>query len=163
MILEQARAIVSRGTWCPGWIMIDKSAAERNAILRGSLNSLFLGNYSLTFLLSSVWPNAIIRLCQFHVIQAILRWDRDRHLPRDLQERAQPRLSIALKRRILYAFREMQRCRQDEDWILYRTQFERSVHRYLQDTPELLESVLGYFRENWFKLEWRGTCDVQSR
>ena len=43
------------GSDCPAIFVTDDSDAERNA-------------------LSSVWPEAVLRLCLFHVPQAVWRW-----------------------------------------------------------------------------------------
>jgi hypothetical protein len=105
---------------------------------------------------ASVWPNVPIRLCQFHVIQAIIRWDRDVYINADSREYSNPRLSTSLKRRVLWAFRELQRCRQEEDWEVYRQTFEARLKRYLENEGALFARVLGYFTDNWFTEEWRG-------
>ncbi|KIM71459.1 hypothetical protein PILCRDRAFT_17058 [Piloderma croceum F 1598] len=51
-IKKEAAHIMTKG-WIPSHFMIDKSLTEKNAIQR-------------------VWPGAIIRVCQFHIIQAII-------------------------------------------------------------------------------------------
>ncbi|PPQ89048.1 hypothetical protein CVT25_006708 [Psilocybe cyanescens] len=56
-LLQEAAKIV-KSKWWPHFIMIDKSRAERSAIQK-------------------VFPNIPIRICQFHVMQAILRWDKE--------------------------------------------------------------------------------------
>ena len=65
----------------------------------------------------------MIHLCQFHVVQAILRWDSD-----DGKAAKNPRISFAIKYHILLIFRVMQRCRTWEDWPAARDQFLKEVH-----------------------------------
>ncbi|THU88833.1 hypothetical protein K435DRAFT_803208 [Dendrothele bispora CBS 962.96] len=73
-LIREARAVLDEGGWSPLFFMIDKSYAENGAIL-------------------SVWPNMVIRLCQFHVIQAILRWQTENGAP----EPGRPRLKRTAK------------------------------------------------------------------
>lgn len=59
-----------------------------------------------------MFPHAYIRLCQFHVIQALVRWDCNggRRYEPDL------RISPDLKYGIIILFRTLQRCCCLEDW-----------------------------------------------
>ena len=70
-----------------------------------------------------VFPGAVVRLCQFHVVQAILRWDCD-----DGGVTKPPRISSEVKYDILRSFRVMQRCRTWEDWPGAMSQFLQDTH-----------------------------------
>ncbi|KIJ38834.1 hypothetical protein M422DRAFT_258481 [Sphaerobolus stellatus SS14] len=69
-------------------------------------------------------PNAFILICQFHIIQAILRLDVDS----GIREGA-PRLSLAFKFRMLIYFRQAQRCRTLEEWPSFREHFFQRLKR----------------------------------
>ncbi|THU80695.1 hypothetical protein K435DRAFT_939190 [Dendrothele bispora CBS 962.96] len=60
-LIREATSVVESESWNPLYFMIDKSRAEVIAI-------------------REVWPQMHIRLCQFHVVQAILRWETDQGL-----------------------------------------------------------------------------------
>ncbi len=111
---------------------------------------------------------ALIRLCQFHVVQAITR------LERDSGDRGSPmRLGLELKAEIIYHFRRLQRCRTYEAWPETEKTFFRNVQRAIilqrrkggEDGSNLSLSDLAryqaqydfvyqYFKVNWFTEEW---------
>src|ERR1700683_5055149 len=66
-IKKEAVCIVHKGCVL-GHFMIDKSLVEKHAIQRGKIRQphVFFKH------LLSFWPGAIIRVCQFHLIQALL-------------------------------------------------------------------------------------------
>ncbi|KAJ6503095.1 hypothetical protein DFH09DRAFT_942314, partial [Mycena vulgaris] len=115
--------------WVPLFFMIDKSMAEFIAI-RG------------------VWRNIIIRLCQFHVIQAILRWERDQDA-----SGARPKLTRKAKSKLLYAVRELQRCRSAEDWEDDVEMFKSRIATFTNRTTKT--AIIAYFEKNWFVDLWR--------
>ncbi len=114
------------------------------------------------------YPLALIRLCQFHVVQAITR------LERDSGDRGSPmRLGVELKAEIIYHFRRLQRCRTMEDWPETEKAFFRNVQRAIvmqgrkendenQTTSaadmkryqEQYDFVYQYFKVNWFTDHW---------
>ncbi|KAG8705319.1 hypothetical protein FRC09_003032 [Ceratobasidium sp. 395] len=53
--IQEAADQVLKHVWHPGFMMIDKDRAERKASVR-------------------VFPKTPVQVCQFHAVQAILRW-----------------------------------------------------------------------------------------
>ncbi|CAD6890734.1 unnamed protein product [Tilletia caries] len=148
-LVKRAADIQKRGAWQPAGVMIDKCTAELNAI-------------------KTVWPEVQVRLCQFHAIQAIGRWDTDS--TQNLKNRKSPGISIAQKLLICIAFREAQRCRDGAEWSQFQTAFEKEVNSILaRCTAAVRKQVVSYFRENWWNDTWRdiatdiGLEDTQTR
>ncbi|KIJ31481.1 hypothetical protein M422DRAFT_266859 [Sphaerobolus stellatus SS14] len=104
-IIALSHDIVRTGHWNIKKVMIDKC--------------LFL----LTAILQAI-PNVIILICQFHIIQAILRLDVDSG-----SHDGAPRLSLAFKLRMLIYFRQAQRCRNIEEWPMFREHFFQRLKR----------------------------------
>ncbi|THU99231.1 hypothetical protein K435DRAFT_795118 [Dendrothele bispora CBS 962.96] len=129
-LIREAQAILDEGGWSPLFFMIDKSYAEHGAIL-------------------SVWPNMIIRLCQFHVIQAILRWQTENGAP----EPGWPRLKRTAKYLLLWSFRRLQRARDEKSW---ENELQIFIERLKHIVPaSSFSAVLNYFETNWFSETWR--------
>ncbi|KAJ7645288.1 hypothetical protein B0H17DRAFT_840513, partial [Mycena rosella] len=132
-ICAAAALIVLHGFLVLHW-MIDKCRANLNTLLKCKKHRLFGRVY--------------IRLCQFHVIQAILRWDweigkRGLGFP----------LSLDIKFEILYHFRELQRCRSLDNWEAAKRVFFERVHKlFLVDAQ--YTAVCAYFEANWFIEPW---------
>ena len=115
----------------------------------------------------SVFPGVCIRLCQFHIIQALLRWTTDDDNS-PLKDRKGPRLKIKGKRILLDAFRHLQRARssepnptkdQDEQaWSEAKEEFLQTLEdicdKYGSDG--MYSKIQQYFEVNWFCNEWRG-------
>ncbi|KAJ7020797.1 hypothetical protein C8F04DRAFT_1316589 [Mycena alexandri] len=114
--------------------MIDKYRASRVAIRR-------------------VFPGIIIRICQFHVMQAILRWERDNAVVGEAQ--ARPTLDLRRKHQLLWAVREIQRCRQPEQWQQYLDQFRQRLDWIAEGSRTSAQTLWDYFEANWFCDEWR--------
>lgn len=164
---KEARQIVKYG-WNPSHFMIDKSLAEKKAIQKGTLREQL---YDIGYLPQfSVWPRAIIRVCQFHIIQAILRWveERGRGESGKLSKKTGKRgkkgtsnnklsLSGAGMKAMLEAFRWAQRCRNTsrDPWHQAQTIFEGNLRRICQ--ADNLNAIITYFRDNWWCEEWRGS------
>ncbi|KAI0716346.1 hypothetical protein C8Q76DRAFT_692091 [Earliella scabrosa] len=128
--------------------MIDKCQAELDAIKKGRR----------------------VRLCQFHAVQAITRFDCDNG------DRGAPmRIGVEVKAKIVYHFRILQRCRSELDWEgalnTFFSQVERAImtQRTAAQNPERAtiaaadevaryraqyEFVRTYFTTNWFTAEW---------
>ncbi|KAK0548968.1 hypothetical protein OC844_006942 [Tilletia horrida] len=131
-LLAEATKIKAAGTWTPSVVMIDKCKASLKA-------------------LRTVWPEAQVRICQFHIVQAILRWDTDNRSKNDRP----PGISISDKQRLCRAFRRAQRCRLKKEWPSFLTAFESKVHGILSTYKAgTADSVLEYFRTNWWAEEW---------
>ncbi|KZP15732.1 hypothetical protein FIBSPDRAFT_958571 [Athelia psychrophila] len=130
-LLAESRIVIQEGWW-PAFFMIDKSRAEKNGIQR-------------------VFPGIPIRICQFHVVQAILRWEKD-----EPSGQGRPKLSLVQKHHLLYAVRDLQRCRDSHDWDDKLRVFYRRVGVLSNDDIDKAERIKAYFNVNWFKLEWRG-------
>ncbi|KAJ6520719.1 hypothetical protein DFH09DRAFT_1426916 [Mycena vulgaris] len=98
-------------------LMMDKSGSELNAVLE-VLKELGM-------------DDVYIRLCQFHVIQAILRWDSDHGL-----QGIGFSLSDDLKFGICELFRSLQRCRTWETWPEAKHIFYLGLNVLLADAEE---------------------------
>ena len=96
--------------------MIDKCRAELQAIRKGQLFDFTVticDSVPQTELLTTCleFPDSYVRLCQFHVVQAILRWDRS-----DGSTAKGPKISTHIKYKLLILFRRLQRCRSWTEW-----------------------------------------------
>ncbi|KAF9525919.1 hypothetical protein CPB83DRAFT_513029 [Crepidotus variabilis] len=149
-VLAQARTIVQAG-WSPHFFMIDKCRAERTAIYNGVFYDLIYCQTILICLL--VFPQATVRICQFHVMQAILRWDKEHGDTFEPQPR--PTLSLQCKHALLAAVRRLQRCRLSEDWDGDVERFKCDVEKLCEGSSASSKDILSYFRVNWFTEDWR--------
>ncbi|KAE8238832.1 hypothetical protein A4X13_0g8360 [Tilletia indica] len=104
ILYVNAAKIQEQGTWHPAVVMIDKCRAELNA-------------------LQSVWPETQVRLCQFHILQAICRWDTDAKAG----SQKPPGINRKDKPGICAAFREAQRCGNMDDWPAARVTFDAAI------------------------------------
>lgn len=116
----------------------------------------------------------IVRVCQFHIIQAIRRWNRDslgasqdskkssKVSSKKRIENGLPSLPIDALVDVLVAFRICQRCRCAEDWPLTQDVFETSVDHICQEysIPRTAPVLKKYFQDNWWCHEWRGKYTV---
>ncbi|KAF8584271.1 hypothetical protein K439DRAFT_1616877 [Ramaria rubella] len=100
-ILKICLEILKHGWKVPKW-MIDKCLAELKAIKKDCKE----------------FPDAYMRLCQFHVVQAILRWDTDNGTAVK-----KPRLPFYIKYKLIVLFRVLQRCRTMDDWPATKARF----------------------------------------
>ncbi|KAE8259487.1 hypothetical protein A4X13_0g997 [Tilletia indica] len=132
ILMVNARKIVQAGSWQPASVMIDKCRAELNAI-------------------QNVWPSVQVRVCQFHIMQAICRWDTDTKTGLDRP----PGVSRAHKADICVAFREAQRCRNPTDWPVTVATFETRVRKILSGyTAAIVTLVVNYFTRYWWTEPW---------
>ncbi|KAJ7852532.1 hypothetical protein B0H13DRAFT_1207570 [Mycena leptocephala] len=129
-LMKQAHLVVEHG-WRPRFFMIDKYRSSLVAIRRG----------------------VIIRICQFHVMQAILRWERDGGAPGEQQVR--PTLDLRRKHQLLWAVREIQRCRHLEQWQQYLDQFRLRLDYITEGSQTSSDTLWDYFEANWFCDQWR--------
>ncbi|KAK6974658.1 hypothetical protein R3P38DRAFT_2749796, partial [Favolaschia claudopus] len=95
-------------------IMIDKSRSELNGLV-DALRELGITNY-------------YIRLCQFHVIFAILRFDFD-----DGSQGLGFAIPVSIKAEILVLFRILQRCRSWDQWEATKRNFHEGLVDLLGD------------------------------
>ncbi|KAG8955776.1 hypothetical protein FRC03_011062 [Tulasnella sp. 419] len=112
-LLQNAREILEHG-FKPSHVMTDKNMAQMNAIKK-------------------VFPDVPVRLCQFHVSQAINRWATDKPRGKDDDR---PRLGTTKKTRLLEIFRELQRCRSMEEWPAFRLRFFKELEKIIMETDE---------------------------
>ena len=120
-------------------------------------------------------PDTIVRICQFHVIQAIWVWDTDSG-----ERGANIYISAALKYEILIYFRILQRCRSMDEWPATRDKFYAEVRKAINSQKNSAKSgkrnakgnnaltqdkkddqfkfVKDYFDKNWFTDRWLCTC-----
>lgn len=88
-------------------------------------------------LIPAVFPEVHIRLCQFHIIQAIMRWDTDE----SSDKKKAPGISLQTKYRIIVAFRLLQRCRDLDEWARCEAKFRQRVEDIIYDrTPDFIVS-----------------------
>ncbi|KZT31044.1 hypothetical protein SISSUDRAFT_1038738, partial [Sistotremastrum suecicum HHB10207 ss-3] len=139
MILTNAKRILREG-FHPKFWMIDKSAAERAAILE-------------------VWPKAVIRVCQFHVIQAITRYNSTSEGKK--KGRKAIHMSEEMLGMLLVAFRSAQRCRdtKDDPWKAAHEAFNKQIRRICRKYSrlDLILILTEYFDDNWWCEEWRNS------
>jgi hypothetical protein len=126
-----------------------------------------------------VFPGVIIRVCQFHVMQvserrvhsrahltngntqAILRWERD-NTPAGEGHGRVPALSLTRKHQLLWAVREIQRCRDPARWPTYLEQFRARLDAITRGSRVSSQTLWQYFEANWFCEEWRGKSIYQG-
>ncbi|KAF8210510.1 hypothetical protein K438DRAFT_1904002 [Mycena galopus ATCC 62051] len=140
-VMKQAHLICRHG-WKPAFFMIDKYRPAKNAIRQDFSSQV-----------SPVFPGVAIRICQFHVMQAILRWERDSGTPGEQQSR--PALDLRRKHQLLWAVREIQRCRDPAQWQTYLDQFRQRLDYITEGSRTSSETLWEYFSANWFCDEWR--------
>ncbi|KAI0705560.1 hypothetical protein C8Q76DRAFT_819788 [Earliella scabrosa] len=150
VLIQNAQRMVD-SDYTTSHFMIDKCQAELDAIRK-------------------VYPGRRVRLCQFHVVQAITRFDCDNG------DRGAPmRIGVEIKAKIIYHFRILQRCRNELDWEASLHTFLSQVERAIMtqrtapknsDPPAVTppdevtryraqyEFVRAYFINNWFTAEW---------
>ncbi|THU85900.1 hypothetical protein K435DRAFT_868810 [Dendrothele bispora CBS 962.96] len=114
-LVREAKHVRKKKQWRPLFLMIDKCRPEVNAI-------------------RAVWPDMCIRLCQFH---AILRWDSD--ITGEAAQ-ARPHLSNRQKYLLLWAFRNLQRARTQEEFGSQHVTFIQLLARITQDNRDLYYS-----------------------
>ncbi|KAE8220092.1 hypothetical protein CF319_g6335 [Tilletia indica] len=131
-LLKHAHEISQQRSWRPASVMIDKCRAEFNAI-------------------EEVWPGIQVRICQFHVMQAICRWDVDIKTASS----SPPSIKRKDKPAICLAFRGAQRCRQISDWPATLEIFEANITKTLHEyESSVVAQVIAYFRVNWWSPPW---------
>lgn len=162
--------------------MIDKSSAERAAILAGKCRDyfchVFIGERFNVKPEQLVWPNAFIRICQFHIIQAITRWEVDahpkvkRHKHRKKGKKGKKNtsnsetgteahnISEPLLVDILDCFRTIQRCRDtpSDPFAVAEQKFNAEVRAACirHEREDRIRPLIAYFKDNWFCDQWRG-------
>jgi hypothetical protein len=117
----------------------------------------------------TVFPDIIIRVCQFHIIEAIRRWDYDLGAgrasanDRKTGKRTKKRKASLPKEalvEILELFRSTQRCRDtpSHPWSEAQDTFEGRLRSICQNhgVESAARTLIIYFRENWWCDEWRG-------
>jgi hypothetical protein len=93
----------------------------------------------------------VIRLCQFHIIKAILTWIKNK-------KNNKHGLTSEVVPQLLNLFRAAQRCRTASQWPQFLLQFEEGIQE-LEDKYDCNgEVICRYFRENWWCPEWLGEC-----
>lgn len=120
-----------------------------------------------------MFPEALIRLCQFHIIQAIARADffiGDVSLQK-LAAKVQQSLKAGkhrivigtdTRKKIENAFRKVQRYRGEsvgEPWSVFRHRFGEDIRVACEEDmveEEAAEAILEYFDDYWFCSRWRG-------
>lgn len=106
----------------------------------------------------------MIRVCQFHIVQAIQRWVEERSKNGSKtghsSKKTKPRLSVSAMKDVLVAFRYLQRCRDtvEDPWDTALTIFEGELRRICSSHgfKTAFSTVRDYFRKNWWSVEWRG-------
>ncbi|KAG8790885.1 hypothetical protein FRC12_010763 [Ceratobasidium sp. 428] len=144
--IQKAANMVFNDTWNPGFMMIDKDRAERKATQKA-------------------FPKTPVRVCQFHAVQAILRWLHASHpylLERDSTKASKSKQTFTVPEEahtsILRLFCYMQRCRTAEEFPAYQQAFELGLKRVCDGhgVPKQYTAVSQYFKQNYWCAEWRG-------
>jgi hypothetical protein len=171
ILRSEAKKVAEKG-WRPAFWMIDKSLSELLALRRGVYSGPPISAIAHCEV-RPVFPGIRVRLCQFHVIQALQRWVRDQQRKRRKKQKRKKRRKkgdvdhdfIALPKsamaKLLDAVRTiLQRCRdiEDDSWddalIAFRAELERLCAE--EGVPESALPIWEYFEENWFVETWRG-------
>lgn len=112
--------------------------------------------------------DTIIRVCQFHIIQAIRKFDYDLgagHASKNARKTGKrPRYQKSLPEEalveILELFRSTQRCRDTptHPWSEAQATFEDRLLSICQNhgVESSVTTLTSYFRDNWWCDEWRG-------
>ncbi|KAG9122185.1 hypothetical protein FRC07_001549 [Ceratobasidium sp. 392] len=144
--IQKAANMVLNDTWNPGFMMIDKDCAERKATQKA-------------------FPKTPVQVCQFHAVQAILRWLHASHpylLEKDSTKASKSKQTFTVPEEahasILQLFRYMQRCRTAEEFPAYQKAFELGLKRVCDGhgVPKQYGAVSQYFKQNYWCAEWRG-------
>jgi hypothetical protein len=167
-LMKQAHLVVEHG-WRPRFFMIDKYRSSLVAIRRGRLF------FHLSLLFSEADSFSVSRCYYSHLpipchagqcflayvtvqnpflAQAILRWERDGGAPGEQQVR--PTLDLRRKHQLLWAVREIQRCRHLEQWQQYLDQFRLRLDYITEGSQTSSDTLWDYFEANWFCDQWRG-------
>jgi hypothetical protein len=134
-IWKAAKKALADGTWAIHKFMIDKCQFLLAAINEGACS--FHNCLSSIITLHAVFPDSNIIVCQFHIVQAIIRFDGD-----DGRVTGGPKIPYALKYHMLRFFREAQRCRIREQWEAYEVRFFQQLERLCMsgDTDTAVEN-----------------------
>lgn len=165
-LLQQAEIIKKNG-FKPSFWMIDKSASEKNAIETGT----YMHSETSVTDFKPVFPKANIRVCQFHVMQAIGRadfykGDTDAGVGNGgdgESGKVGRRISVPLHARaaIAAAFRRVQRYRGDDGVPWEKSKHLAQFRRAVTDITDrhgissIRPRILAYFDHCWFRPYWR--------
>lgn len=141
--------------------MIDKDTAELKALRTGKYTSFDLSDWKPEVMFVAVFPDSPVRVCQFHAIQALLRWfrtqrhrfTRDDDLTADL-DRHDVDEFMQLTAKLLDLFRTAQRTRNRDDWPAARKVFNRGLTDVLGE--EHSKVFIAYFDKYWWCETWLG-------
>lgn len=113
-----------------------------------------------------VFPNVEVRVCQFHVMDAIQRWLNVSHsslVEHDGKKgKTKSKKTFQVPKEahadIARAFRFTQRCRQSDDWPTYVHAFDSAIKGICQQhgVPEQASTITSYFQDNFWCRDWRG-------
>ncbi|KAF7295974.1 hypothetical protein MKEN_01412000 [Mycena kentingensis (nom. inval.)] len=109
---------ISESGFCPTLIMMDKARAQYNGIVQ-ALEAL------------GIRARVYLRLCQFHVVYAIILFDTDSG-----KRGIGFTISMDIKFQILRLFRKLQRCRSYSDWDAAKSRFLTGLRRLLENKDE---------------------------
>ncbi|RPD52049.1 hypothetical protein L227DRAFT_568852, partial [Lentinus tigrinus ALCF2SS1-6] len=125
-----------------GRIQIESRTDEQQATIRNHARMIADDTFEVShfmidkclaelYALRQVYPHVTIRLCQFHVVQAITRWDCDNG------DRGSPlQLGMEVKVQIIFLFRDLQRCRSWDEWPVEKDKFLESLRRVIMSQTE---------------------------
>jgi hypothetical protein len=97
---------------------------------------------------------SLIQLCQFHVMQTILCWDKE--VGNSFEPQVHPCLSLEWKHLVLQAVQHLQCCRFEDKWDKAAKEVGESVQRICIESATSAETIIRYFEANWFIPEWKG-------
>jgi hypothetical protein len=168
-LLQKAKKITKLG-FKPLFWMIDKAASEKKAIEQGMSTNMWHSIYTLTSCSCPEFPGAVIRICQFHVTQAIGRADFDagdidprNHSQKKKKDKKKQCVAVSMRARSAFtnAFRRIQRFCGDEDpepWSIHKERFDEEISVACEEheVTEIYSQVIHYFEKYWFSSFWRG-------
>jgi hypothetical protein len=101
-----------------------------------------------------------IRLCQFHIIQALIRWGKSKPKKGKKGGKAPPHHNLdedALQE-LLVLFRQAQRCRSSSTWKShFLVAFNKGIDDIAKKHKCNANVIKAYFNDNWWN-RWLGKC-----
>jgi hypothetical protein len=107
-----------------------------------------------------VWPTIIIRLCQFHIIQALSRWGKSKPPNKKGKKNPHHKLNDEALQELLVIFRQTQRCRTYREWPKFKATFNNVIDAISAKYDCNANAIKTYFDANWWSEEWLGMSQI---
>lgn len=102
----------------------------------------------------------IVRLCQFHIIQAITRWGKAKPSKKKNQQKSLSaqyhNLNEEALQEMLVLFWQTQRCCTHQEWPQFKKAFTDGVNAISAKHGCNAPVINAYFEDNWWSEEWLG-------